>query len=242
MLRYKIIIQYDGTSFNGWQIQKGHQTIQGEIEKALKNFMSKEIVVYGSGRTDSGVHALGQVAHFDLSKKIDPNILLRAINANLNHCIRIIKCELVDSDFHARFSAKKRHYYYRVRTDPFLLDHHYTHHISNIDIELLNNASKLIIGQHDFTSFSKHNEKIENRKCIIYESIWKESKSILNYHIVGNRFLHHMVRYLVGTMLEIGKNKYSLNEFKNLLMEPRERVKIYKAPAKALVLKQVDYE
>ena len=107
MLRYKIIIQYDGTSFNGWQIQKGHQTIQGEIEKALKNFMSKEIVVYGSGRTDSGVHALGQVAHFDLSKKIDPNILLSAINANLNHCIRIIKCEFVDSDFHARFSAKK---------------------------------------------------------------------------------------------------------------------------------------
>ena len=242
MLRYKIIIQYDGTSFNGWQIQKGHQTIQGELEKALKNFMSKEIVVYGSGRTDSGVHALGQVAHFDLSKKIDPNILLSAINANLNHCIRIIKCEFVDSDFHARFSAKKRHYYYRVRTDPFLLDHHYTHHISSIDIDLLNNASKLIIGHHDFTSFSKYNEKIENRKCIIYESIWKEYKSILNYHIVGNRFLHHMVRYLVGTMLEIGKNKYSLNEFKNLLIDPRERVKIYKAPAKALVLKQVDYE
>lgn len=242
MLRYKIIIQYDGTAFHGWQIQKKYLTIQGALENALKDFTSKKINVFGSGRTDSGVHALGQVAHFDLPEEIDSSILINALNAKLDYRIKIIECEKVNNDFHACYSAIKRHYVYRLRTDSFLLDHHYTYHILPVDIDLLNSASKLILGEQDFTSFSKSNKKIVNRNCQIYESIWKEDKSILNYHITGNRFLHHMVRYLVGTMLEIGKNNYSIKQFKDLLLNPRENVQIFKAPSKGLVLKQVDYE
>ena len=242
MLRYKIIIQYDGTAFHGWQIQKKYLTIQGALENALKDFTSKKINVFGSGRTDSGVHALGQVAHFDLPEEIDSSILINALNAKLDYRIKIIECEKVNNDFHARYSATKRHYVYRLRTDTFLLDHHYTYHILPVDIDLLNSASKLILGEQDFTSFSKSNKKIINRNCHIYESIWKEDKSILNYHITGNRFLHHMVRYLVGTMLEIGKNNYSIKQFKDLLLNPRENVQIFKAPSKGLALKQVDYE
>ncbi len=242
MLRYKIIIQYDGTAFHGWQIQKKYLTIQGALENALKDFTSKKINVFGSGRTDSGVHALGQVAHFDLPEEIDSSILINALNAKLDYRIKIIECEKVNNDFHARYSATKRHYVYRLRTDTFLLDHHYTYHILPVDIDLLNSASKLILGEQDFTSFSKSNKKIVNRNCHIYESIWKEDKSILNYHITGNRFLHHMVRYLVGTMLEIGKNNYSIKQFKDLLLNPRENVQIFKAPSKGLALKQVDYE
>jgi len=242
LLRYKIIIQYDGTAFHGWQIQKKYLTIQGALENALKDFTSKKINVFGSGRTDSGVHALGQVAHFDLPEEIDSSILINALNAKLDYRIKIIECEKVNNDFHARYSATKRHYVYRLRTDTFLLDHHYTYHILPVDIDLLNSASKLILGEQDFTSFSKSNKKIINRNCHIYESIWKEDKSILNYHITGNRFLHHMVRYLVGTMLEIGKNNYSIKQFKDLLLNPRENVQIFKAPSKGLALKQVDYE
>ena len=240
--RYKITIQYDGTRYHGWQIQKNHKTIQGEIEHGLKDFSSKKISVHGSGRTDSGVHALGQVAHFDLNKKIDPKIIVDALNAKIAKDINIINCEIVDEDFHARFSAKKRHYNYRLRTNSFILDHHFTHQSVSLDINLLNEASRLVVGEHDFTSFSKNNPKINNRKCIVYDSIWKNTDYMLNYYISGNRFLHHMVRYLVGTMIEIGKNKFSLSKFENLLMSPNESVQIFKAPSNGLVLESVEYE
>lgn len=240
--RYKIVIQYDGTYYHGWQIQKNHKTIQAEIEKALSSLISQKISICGSGRTDSGVHALGQVAHFDLIKKINPEDIINALNAKINKDIRVISCEIVNNDFHARFSATKRSYTYRLRTNTFVLDRHFTHQTPWLDINLLNEASRLVIGEHDFTSFSKNNPKIINRTCIIYDSIWKDNESVLNYSISGNRFLHHMVRYLVGTMIEIGRNKYSLTKFKELLSSPREDVQIYKAPPDGLILEKVEYE
>ena len=243
MSRFKLVCQYDGSNFHGWQLQKDKRTVQGELEKVIAKLNKGKLIdVVGSGRTDAGVHAFGQVAHFDLPEEIDSSILINALNAKLDYRIKIIECEKVNNDFHARYSATKRHYVYRLRTDTFLLDHHYTYHILPVDIDLLNSASKLILGEQDFTSFSKSNKKIINRNCHIYESIWKEDKSILNYHITGNRFLHHMVRYLVGTMLEIGKNNYSIKQFNDLLLNPRENVQIFKAPSKGLALKQVDYE
>ena len=240
--RYKITIQYDGTRYHGWQIQKNHVTIQSEIEKGIKDFCSQKTSVYGSGRTDSGVHAIGQVAHFDLSEKIEPKIILNALNAKINNDIKIIYCEQVNNDFHARFSAKKRYYTYRLRTNEFLLDHYFTYHSGPLDFKLLNKASQLVVGEHDFTSFSKNNKKITNRRCIIYDSIWKETGSVLNYHIAGNRFLHHMVRYLVGTMIEIAKNKFSLKSFEELISFPKEDVRIFKAPPEGLILEKVEYE
>ena len=108
LYRYKIVVQYDGTNYHGWQIQKNHKTIQGELEKALSDFISQRISICGSGRTDSGVHALAQVAHFDLLKKINPESIINALNAKIDKDIRVLHCEIVKNDFHARFSATKR--------------------------------------------------------------------------------------------------------------------------------------
>lgn len=240
--RYKVVVQYDGSRYHGWQIQKKFVTVQSEIEKELLNLTSQKVVVTGSGRTDAGVHALGQVAHFDLIKKLDCEVIVSALNAKLNKDIRIISCKNVSRDFHARFSALKRFYIYRLRTNTFVLDQNFTHQSSPLDIDLLNEASQLIIGKHDFTSFSKSNPKITNRNCLIYDSIWKDKESALIYNICADRFLHHMVRYLVGTMIEIGKNKFSLRKFKELLNSPRENVQIYKAPPNGLILKKIEYE
>ena len=148
LYRYKIVVHYDGTNYHGWQIQKNHKTIQGELEKALSDFISQRISICGSGRTDSGVHALAQVAHFDLLKKINPESIINALNAKIDKDIRVLHCEIVKNDFHARFSATKRSYVYRLRTNTFILDRHYTHRSSPLDIKLLNQASRLLIGNY----------------------------------------------------------------------------------------------
>ena len=111
-----------------------------------------------------------------------------------------------------------------------------------MDINVLNKAANILIGENDFTSFSKNNEKLEHYRCIVYESIWKEEDQVLNYYVVANRFLHHMVRYLVGTMVEISKGKYEFEDFKNLIKNPKENVHVIKAPPQGLVLTKVDYE
>ena len=242
LFRYKIIIQYDGSDYHGWQIQKNHITIQSEIENALMDLISKKITITGSGRTDAGVHALGQVAHFDLNEKIDPKVIMNALNAKMNKDIRVISCTNVNSNFHARFSASKRFYSYRLRTDTFVLDRNYTHQTSSLNLDLLNEASQLVIGEHDFTSFSKNNSDITNRKCIIFDSIWKANMSVLNYSISGNRFLHHMIRYLVGVMISVSENRSSLKHFKTLLHEPQKNVQIHRAPACGLQLLEVEYD
>ena len=164
LYRYKIVVQYDGTNYHGWQIQKNHKTIQGELEKALSDLTSQNISICGSGRTDSGVHALAQVAHFDLLKKIIPESIINALNAKIDKDIRVLHCEIVKNDFHARFSATKRSYLYRLRTNTYILDRHYTHRSSPLDLKLLNKASQLLIGDYDFTSLTKNNPKISIRR------------------------------------------------------------------------------
>ena len=243
MPRFKITIQYDGTGFRGWQLQKEDRTIQSEIESALKKLNNGKLVrAHGAGRTDTGVHATGQVAHFDLGTDMDSCELKDALNGNLPKDIQIITCNVVTDEFHARFSAKKRYYLYRIRMDGFLLDRHYTWQTTELDMDLLNITASYIIGDHDFTSFSRNNKDLEHRRCLIYESVWKGNGPVVNYYITGNRFLHHMVRYLVGTMVEIARGKYELDRFKKLIDTPIEDVHIFKAPPKGLVLKQVDYD
>ena len=243
MPRFSIIIQYDGTGFRGWQLQNNERTVQGEIESALLNLSDSTLTrVHGAGRTDTGVHATGQVAHFDLDTKLDNIELKNALNGNLPKDLRIMNCDNVSEEFHARFSAIKRYYLYRIRMDDFLLDRNYTWTTEKLDIDKLNEVAKIFIGVHDFTSFSRNNKELEHRRCIIYESLWKEDNEIVNYNIVGNRFLHHMVRYLVGTMIEVARGKFEFEQFKKLIEQPIENANIYKAPPRGLVLTKVDYE
>ena len=225
MPRYKIIVAYDGTNFEGWQIQKNSRTVQGVIEDALKIINNnKSIKIFGSGRTDSGVHAIAQVAHFDFDFKERPEFDLKnAINGNLPHEIRITNYVKVPSNFHARFSALSRSYKYKLRTNDYIFDNNYTWRVGKLNLSLLNELASMIIGTHDFTSFSKISSNLNSRKCNIYESSWYKKDYLLVYKITGNRFLHHMVRYLVGTMVEVSRGNYKKENFINLINNPQKK-------------------
>jgi len=243
MSLYKITIKYDGSNYRGWQMQSDKRTIQGEIEKALLPLNNdKRVVVTGAGRTDSGVHALGQVAHFNLESKLKQKQLLKAINARLHTDIRITELKIVDDEFHARYSARKRYYKYQCYTGDNLLYNNQVWMINKQNVKELNLFSEKIIGKHDFLSFSKLNKDLNNTICEIFQSEWIENENMLTFKVCGNRFLHHMVRYLVGTMIAVVNNKISLKEFLELLNKPQKDVKIFKAPPQGLILYRIDYE
>ncbi len=243
MPRFKINIQYDGSAYHGWQVQKSDRSIQGELESVLSTLSKGEkINVIGSGRTDSGVHALQQEAHFDWNTDMATCDITPALNGNLPEDIRVQVCTVVPGDFHARFSAVKRHYVYYCRTDDYIMDRNKVWKTGELDVEQLNELAQLILGEHDFTSFSKFNPEVENRVSTISLSKWSNENGIVNYSIAANRFLHHMVRYLVGTMVEVTRNKMTRIEFEELLSEPRENVQIFRAPAQGLFLKKVEYD
>ena len=243
MSRFKLICQYDGSSFHGWQLQKDKRTVQGELEKAIAKLNKGKLIhVVGSGRTDAGVHAFGQVAHFDMDTELGHNSLRKAINGNLNEDCYVNSVELVDNEFHARFSAIKREYIYSCRQNRNLLDRNRIWYTDKLNILKLNDAAKILIGNHDFLSFSKKNPQIKNTICNIYQSKWNETNQIVNYHISGNRFLHHMVRYLVGSMVAISQGKYNIKQLKKELDYPTSDSKQFKAPAYGLILNHISYE
>ena len=243
MKRYKIVCQYDGSNFYGWQSQKDKRTVQGDLQLAITKLNKGKLdQIIGSGRTDTGVHALGQTAHFDLDTKLECDRLKNAINGNLNEDCYVKSIEIVNDQFHARFSAIRREYIYSCSQIRNLLDRHRVWYTNKLDILSLNNAAKLIMGEHDFLSFSKKNPQINNTICNIYQSEWKKSGEIVNYHISGNRFLHHMVRYLVGSMVAINQGKYSVEQLNKELNNPKSNSKQFKAPALGLLLNHITYE
>ena len=243
MSRYKITIQYDGTNYFGWQMQSHKRTIQQEIETALAPLNNDQrVIVTGAGRTDTGVHAFGQVAHFDLGTKLKTGQLHKALNARLPHDIRIFNVVQTDDDFHARFSAKRRYYRYQCYLGDNLLFKNQSWFTGEIEKSKLDIFANKITGTHDFLSFSKLNKQLENTECSIYESKWFKSENMLIFNISGNRFLHHMVRYLVGTMVAGAQCKLSLDYFNDLLINPQKNVKIFKAPPEGLILIGIDYD
>ncbi len=243
MSRYRITIQFDGTNYFGWQMQSHERTIQNEIETALVPLNNNNRVkVIGAGRTDTGVHAFGQVAHFDLSTNLKTVQLEKALNARLPDDIIIINVAKTNDEFHARFSAKKRYYRYQCYLSDNILFKNQSWFIDEIDESILNVFAKIIKGTHDFLSFSKLNKDLKNTVCNIYESKWYKSENMLIFNVCGNRFLHHMVRYLVGTMVAGAQGKISFDYFEELLHNPQKNVKIFKAPPEGLILVGIDYD
>ena len=243
MSRYKIIIQYDGTNYFGWQMQSHERTIQKEIETALAPLNNdKRVIITGAGRTDAGVHAFGQVAHFDLDTNLTPPELLKALNARLPLDIKIIDLVQTNDEFHARFSAKRRHYRYQCYLGDNLLFKNQSWFTGEIEKSKLEIFAEIIMGTHDFLSFSKLNKQLENTICSIYQSKWFKTENMLIFNVCGNRFLHHMVRYLVGTMVAGAQDKISIDYFEDLLNNPQIDVKIFKAPPEGLILSRIDYE
>ena len=243
MPRFKIAIQYDGTRFCGWQTQQNGLAIQPVLEKLLGSFNGKSsIKIIGAGRTDSGVHALGQVAHFDLKTDLDTCTLMRAMNAKCPEDITIVDCDVVSPEFHARFSAVRRTYRYQCYTGTNPLYKNQSWFLPELDIDTLNSISKNLLGTRDFLSFSKWNKQMNNTECDIFQSTWTKENNMVIFTVIGNRFLHHMVRYLTGTMVAVAQNKYSEKDFIQLLSNPQKNVTLYKAPAEGLFLEKVEYD
>jgi tRNA pseudouridine38-40 synthase len=224
MPNYKIKIQYDGTDFHGWQIQKDKKTIQGEISRALTIITGKRVRITGSGRTDAGVHALDQTANFYTTLNIEAHSMLKALNSLLPQTIRIIKSDIVDNSFNARFHCIEKTYMYSIFRGkiitPFLY-RYYLHYPYNIDINKMQQAAKNMLGERDFTSFtskSSANNYVKELKKIEFT----EEENILRMFFVGSGFLRYMVRTIVGTLLEVGSGKIQPDEIQNII-EAKDR-------------------
>ncbi|AHC39221.1 tRNA pseudouridine(38-40) synthase TruA [Ehrlichia muris] len=245
-MRYKIVIEYNGSNFIGWQKQKHlSNSIQEILEKAIFEFSQQHTTVYVAGRTDAGVHALGQVAHFDLTRDFDTYVVRNAINHHLvPHAIAILSVEKTDDKFHARFSAKKRHYLYRIinRYSPLTIDHNRAWLIHNpLNIENMIQAIEYIKGNHDFSSFrARHCQSKSPVKTIDDLQIIHNNQSI-NIHISAISFLHHQVRIIIGTLVECGKNNFPPEHTKNILEAKNRSCAGMTAPPYGLYFVKVDY-
>lgn len=242
MKNYKLLIQYNGTNYSGWQIQSGSKTVQQAITDSIERIAGTKVNLIGSGRTDSGVHALGQSANFRVEEELDLYKFKYSLNSILPKDISIIDASEVPENFHARYDAKRRKYLYlfiKYKSpfyEPFAYRYFY-----KLDSNFLNKLSKSFLGEHDFTSFARKNSEPEDKVCTIYEAAWRESKSFIYFFIDANRFLHGMVRTLTGTLLQAQKNNYDEN-FVLEIINSRDREAAGEAvPAKGLFLYKVKY-
>jgi tRNA pseudouridine38-40 synthase len=246
MQRLKCIITYDGTNFSGYQVQPNKRTVQSELEACLaKIHKGKEVKVFASGRTDAGVHAKGQVIHFDSSLSIPEDRWPIALNSLLPDDIAILSTECVDSSFHARFDARGKEYRYVLRLssnrDPFLRNYAY-HHPYSLDLEAMEEGSSFLLGTYDFTSFCSAKTEVENRIRTIKEIGFLRDKELLTLKFVGDGFLYNMVRILVGTLLEIGSGERKPEEIQKILAGKDRRLAGKTAPANGLYLWKVFYD
>lgn len=247
--RYKMTIAYDGHLFHGFQSQPHQRTVQGTVEAALKKMTKgKNIIVEGSGRTDAGVHALGQVIHFDYpDKEIPPARMICALNSMMPLDIVFKECEIVNSDFHVRYSAKGKWYRYYVSLDRFVdpFKRFYTgHYPYPVDVDKMKMAARDLLGTHDFTSFAASGGQIKNKvRTMYYVNVAKnEQSNEIVFDFICSGFLYNMVRILVATLLEIGRGKRPVDDIPRVIMtKDREQVR-ETAQASGLFLYHVFYE
>lgn len=250
-MNYKLLIQYDGTDFHGWQVQENDRSIQGELERVIGSLEDLEVKVAGSGRTDAGVHAEGQVANVRLNRPFTPEKLQHAINGNLWRDIRIVKAEKAPDEFHARFSAKNKTYVYRVINAPVMSPfwRRFAHHEARpLDIARMERASRLLLGEHDWTAFCSINADGETRvrtvtECSI-ESSWdkRANSAIIEFRISANGFLRYMVRSIMGTLLEVGRGEKDSDTIQSAIITGDKSLAGKTAPANGLTLLKVDYD
>lgn len=244
MRNVKFVVQYDGTNYQGWQSQKNAPTIQDTLEALLSRIVNHKVCLIGSGRTDSGVHALGQVANFKTDSNISLPSLLRGANSLIPPDIVIKSIEEVESDFHARFSAKSRIYEYHIwnAPQPFVFLRKYTWWIKeHLEIALMEKAARSLVGWHDFSSFQGADHKIISPQREVMEVGFRQEGRKLIFSIHANAFLRHMVRNLMGTLVEVGKGRISPDKFVEVF-HARDRKKAgITAPAQGLFLISVYY-
>jgi len=238
----KLEIEYDGTDFHGWQMQPRLRTVQGEIQEKLSTILAEEVRLIGAGRTDVGVHALGQVANFKTDNRLDGESILRGLNGLLADDVVIKKIQEVDPDFHARYSATSRLYKYRVyRGRTALLRRYVWEVLYSLNLDKITKATEEIQGERDFSSFCVAESAKENNICGVTDATWEQSGDELIFRIEANRFLHTMVRSLAGTLVEVGRGYFSLTDFVDIMKAEDRRKAGPTAPACGLHLVEVRY-
>lgn len=247
--RYKMTMAYDGHLFHGFQMQPNQRTVQGEIEKALQKMTKgKRVIVEGSGRTDAGVHALGQVIHFDYPGNVIPaDRMILALNSMMPMDIIFKECEIVNEDFHVRYSAKGKWYRYRVSLDRFVnpFKRFYTgHYPYPLEVERMQIAAKDLIGTHDFTSFAASGGQIIDKvRTMYYVNVEKDEKeNEIVFDFICSGFLYNMVRILVGALLEIGNGKRPVDDFPRIIAAKNRQEVRETAQASGLYLYHVFYD
>ena len=247
---YKLLIQYDGTDFHGWQIQENLRTVQGELTSALSLIDGRAVNVHGSGRTDAGVHAEGQVASVEIQREITPEKLRNAINGNVGKDLRVLQAEVVDPEFHARYSALAKTYVYRIVNGPVIspFRSRYAHHEARkLDLDRMRSAAELFLGKHDWTAFSATQSDVEDRVRTIQaleirESFDERSQSMLiAIRVSADGFLRYMVRAIAGTLMAAGRNELDNKAIFEAISTGRRPLAAITAPACGLTLVSVRY-
>lgn len=242
-MRYFITFSYDGTSYHGWQIQPHSISVQEELQKAISTLLRQTIEVVGAGRTDTGVHARKMIAHFDFETEVDCTQLVYKLNKILPRDIAVQKVEKVADDMHARYSATSRtyHYFVHMAKDPFLRAYSWQVY-GEPDFELMNEAAKVLMEYRDFTSFSKVNTDTKTNDCTITEAHWdRVGECQWRFAITANRFLRNMVRAIVGTLLEVGRGRMTIDQLRHVI-EAKDRCRAGDSvPGNALFLVEVKY-
>jgi tRNA pseudouridine38-40 synthase len=244
MRNLKLTLSYDGTGFHGWQVQPQLRTIQGELRQALQQLFNHEVHVQGSGRTDAGVHAHGQVATVETIRSMDTDAVLRGVNALLPQEIRVFSVEEVDLEFHARRSARSKTYEYHVWRDPIVSPFQvkYVYAFRHpLDEQAMDRATKYFLGTHDFTSFCATAAQVENRTRTIFDAFWDRSDLTWVFRIRGNGFLQYMVRTITGTLLEVGQGRRQPEQLSQILDARDRRLAGPSLPPQGLHLIQVEY-
>ena len=246
MKRYKIKIEYDGVPFVGWQKQENGLSIQGCLEQAINNIFEEDVTIYGAGRTDSGVHAMGQVAHFDIiNKYFETYVIKNAINDHLRpHPISILNVEEVDQSFHARFNAVQRKYLYRIinRKSPLTIEKGRAWHVhKELNIEKMKECSLLLEGKHDFTTFRSANCQSDSPIKTLDEVKISKSGENIYFGFVAKSYLHHQIRSLVGSIKLVGEETWAIDHLENVLKARDRTMCGALAPPDGLYFMEVKY-
>jgi tRNA pseudouridine38-40 synthase len=243
-MRYFIECAYKGTNYCGWQIQINANTVQSELEKALSTLLKTKIDLTGSSRTDTGVHAMQQMAHFEMEEEITDTVnLVYRMNRILPFDISVVKIFKVADDYHSRFEATSRKYEYRIsrKKNPFQKGLFYEFS-GELDVKLMNEACQVLFKHIDYQCFSKINTDVFTFNCTIQEARWEEHPDgMLVFHIKANRFLRGMVRAIVGTLLEVGSGRLTLEDFEQIILSKNRKKAGRAVPAEGLFLMEVDY-
>lgn len=253
-MRYFITLSYDGTRFHGWQVQPNGISVQGELQRALSLLLRQDIQVTGAGRTDAGVHARMMVAHFDvpspltshpspLTSHLSPTDLAYKLNRLLPQDIAVQQVEPVNDDMHARFSATSRTYYYYIHTQKSPFERHYSCELHYpLDFQKMNEAARMLLDYEDFGAFCKSHTDVKTTLCRVTCAEWHQtSPTTWYFEITANRFLRNMVRAVVGTLIEVGRGRMTLDDFRRVIEGKRRTEAGESMPGNALFLERIEY-